>query len=47
MSQKLGTVYTLKDYYTNDHLIKDENIPNLYRSDKITIERAAMIIEGK
>lgn len=47
ISQKLGTVYTLKDFYSSDHLIKDQTISHLYSSSKFTYEKAATIIEGK
>ena len=47
VAQKLGTVYTLKDYYTSKYLIKDHTLKNLYHSNKFTIEDTAQIIEGK
>lgn len=47
VSQKLGTVYTLKEYYTNKYLVKDQNIKNVFSTDKFTYEEQAKIIEGK
>lgn len=47
VSQKLGTVYTLKDFYASDHLIKDQTLQNLYQSKKFQFEKQAQIIEGK
>ncbi len=48
ISQKLGTVYTLKDFYSSKYLIKDLNARNILTSDKrFTYEEAGKVIEGK
>ncbi|CDW82921.1 UNKNOWN [Stylonychia lemnae] len=47
VSQKLGTVYTLKDYYSSKYLIKESNIKNIFTADKFIYEEPSKIIEGK
>ena len=47
VSQKLGTVYTLKDYYSSTHLIKDQTLDTLYQNNKYMYEKTATLIEGK
>lgn len=46
VSQKLGTVYTLKDLYSNN-LQKCQTIKSLFNAKKPTMDRAALIIDGK
>lgn len=47
ISQKLGTVYTLKDFYSSKHLIKDLNVKSIFGAERFTYEEAGRIIEGK
>jgi len=46
VSQKLGTVYSLKDFYNSDKMIKTEGT-NMFQKNKITYEKVAQVIEGK
>ena len=43
----MGTVYTLKDYYSSTHLIKDQTLDTLYQNNKYMYEKTATLIEGK
>jgi len=46
VSQKLGTVYSLKDFYKSDHLVKNDTT-NLFQKNRFTYEKKAEVFDGK